>query len=170
MLERAVARHRETLERNPRTDLGAAKARRSGERPKKRGGAKENQPGRRPGALGDAGEIVASAIEPEDEPEGFPSETSRSRTRDEHYWGQALSPERGAQVRAEEGHAAGEARERPRDVQPQGGRRRVRRETPWRIEWGGGASVESPHFQRVHYCELLVGTTSAPPIQALPPD
>ena len=28
---------------------------------------------------------------------------------------------------------------------------------PWRIEWGGGASVESPHFQRVHYCELLVG-------------
>ncbi len=21
---------------------------------------------------------------------------------------------------------------------------------------GGGASVESPHFQRVHYCELLV--------------
>ena len=27
---------------------------------------------------------------------------------------------------------------------------------PWKIEWGGGASVESPHFQRVHYCELLV--------------
>jgi hypothetical protein len=27
---------------------------------------------------------------------------------------------------------------------------------PWRITWGGGASVESPHFQRVHYCELLV--------------
>ena len=28
---------------------------------------------------------------------------------------------------------------------------------PWKIERGGGASVESPHFQRVHYCELLVG-------------
>eukprot|EP00887_Chlorella_sp_A99_P001822 scaffold19.g1822.t1 len=27
---------------------------------------------------------------------------------------------------------------------------------PWRIEWGGGSSVENPHFQRVHYCELLV--------------
>jgi protein arginine N-methyltransferase 7 len=27
---------------------------------------------------------------------------------------------------------------------------------PWRVEWGGGASVENPHFQRVHYCELLV--------------
>ncbi|GHP04547.1 hypothetical protein PPROV_000330100 [Pycnococcus provasolii] len=28
--------------------------------------------------------------------------------------------------------------------------------SPWRIEWGGGASIESPHYQRVHYCELLV--------------
>ena len=26
---------------------------------------------------------------------------------------------------------------------------------PWTVTWGGGASVESPHFQRVHYCELL---------------
>lgn len=32
---------------------------------------------------------------------------------------------------------------------------------PWRITWGGGASVESPHFQRVHYCELLVRGVSA---------
>ena len=28
---------------------------------------------------------------------------------------------------------------------------------PWKIQLGGGASVESPHFQRVHYCELLLG-------------
>ena len=27
---------------------------------------------------------------------------------------------------------------------------------PWRVEWGGGSSVENPHFQRVHYCQLLV--------------
>ena len=27
---------------------------------------------------------------------------------------------------------------------------------PWRIEWGGGSSIENPHFQRVHYCQLLV--------------
>ena len=27
---------------------------------------------------------------------------------------------------------------------------------PWKEEWGGGASVENPHRQRVHYCELLV--------------
>ena len=27
---------------------------------------------------------------------------------------------------------------------------------PWLVEWGGGASVENPHVQRVHYCQLLV--------------
>ncbi|KFM29158.1 Protein arginine N-methyltransferase 7 [Auxenochlorella protothecoides] len=27
---------------------------------------------------------------------------------------------------------------------------------PWKEQWGGGASVENPHVQRVHYCELLV--------------
>ena len=27
---------------------------------------------------------------------------------------------------------------------------------PWLEKWGGGASVENPHVQRVHYCELLV--------------
>lgn len=27
---------------------------------------------------------------------------------------------------------------------------------PWKVEWGGGASVENPHYQRVHYCDLLV--------------
>jgi len=32
---------------------------------------------------------------------------------------------------------------------------------PWKEEWGGGASVENPHFQRVHYCELLVSALSS---------
>ncbi|MEW5319762.1 MAG: hypothetical protein WDW38_010893 [Sanguina aurantia] len=27
---------------------------------------------------------------------------------------------------------------------------------PWKIEWGGGSSVENPHFQRLHYCKLLI--------------
>ena len=27
---------------------------------------------------------------------------------------------------------------------------------PWKVEWGGGTSVENPHVQRVKYCELLV--------------
>lgn len=35
---------------------------------------------------------------------------------------------------------------------------------PWKIEWGGGSSVENPHFQRVHYCDLLV---SSPARQAV---
>ncbi|KAL4451864.1 hypothetical protein ABPG75_007526 [Micractinium tetrahymenae] len=28
--------------------------------------------------------------------------------------------------------------------------------SPWKIEWGGGSSIENPHYQRVHYCQLLV--------------
>lgn len=28
--------------------------------------------------------------------------------------------------------------------------------SPWKVEWGGGSSVENPHYQRVHYCQLLV--------------
>ena len=27
---------------------------------------------------------------------------------------------------------------------------------PWKQAWGGGSSVENPHVQRVHYCQLLV--------------
>lgn len=27
---------------------------------------------------------------------------------------------------------------------------------PWEVTWGGGASVENPHYQRVHYCELIL--------------
>ena len=163
-LERAVARHRETLERNPRTDLGAAKAeaeRRATEE-KEEERKKKTNPDDDPGALGDAadaGEIVASAIEPEDEPEGFASETSRSRTRDEHYWGQALQYlERGAQVRARKKVTLLAKRENDRvTFNLKEGVGAYVGKPPWRIEWGGGASVESPHFQRVHYCELLVG-------------
>ena len=33
---------------------------------------------------------------------------------------------------------------------------------PWKIEWGGGSSVENPHFQRVHYCQLLVRSWPRP--------
>lgn len=34
---------------------------------------------------------------------------------------------------------------------------------PWLEEWGGGASIENPHVQRVHYCSLLVRR----PVQSL---
>ena len=44
---------------------------------------------------------------------------------------------------------------------------------PWLVEWGGGASIENPHVQRVHYCELLVRlllcTRPEPIPTALPP-
>jgi protein arginine N-methyltransferase 7 len=76
----------------------------------------------------------------------------------EHYWGQALQYlERGVQVRAGKKIALLAKRQN-------GGVHFSLKEgvgswvgkPPWKIEWGGGASVESPHFQRVHYCQLLV--------------
>lgn len=78
--------------------------------------------------------------------------------REEHYWGQALQYlERGVQVRAGKKIALLAKRQN-------GGVHFSLKEgvgnwvgkPPWKIEWGGGASVESPHFQRVHYCQLLV--------------
>lgn len=77
---------------------------------------------------------------------------------DEHYWGQALqyldravSVEPGKKVmvltRREGNTLKFSLRQSIGDWVPK---------APWRIEWGGGSSVENPHFQRVHYCELLV--------------
>ncbi len=45
---------------------------------------------------------------------------------------------------------------------------------PWLVGWGGGASIENPHVQRVHYCELLVphlpvSSALTPRTVALPP-
>ena len=39
---------------------------------------------------------------------------------------------------------------------------------PWKEEWGGGASVENPHFQRVHYCDLLVSDSVRVPSECMP--
>lgn len=39
---------------------------------------------------------------------------------------------------------------------------------PWKEEWGGGASVENPHFQRVKYCELLVSNSFDVPSDCIP--
>ena len=79
--------------------------------------------------------------------------------RREHYWGQAVQYlERGVQVRANKKVTLLARREadRVRFSLKEGVGAFVGK-PPWKIEWGGGASVESPHFQRVHYCELLVG-------------
>ena len=81
------------------------------------------------------------------------------RERREHYWGQAVQYlERGVQVRANKKVTLLARREadRVRFSLKEGVGAFVGK-PPWKIEWGGGASVESPHFQRVHYCELLVG-------------
>ena len=76
----------------------------------------------------------------------------------EHYWGQALQYlERGVQVRA--GKKIALLAKRQSDGVHFSLKEGVGNwvgKPPWKIEWGGGASVESPHFQRVHYCQLLV--------------
>ncbi|KAI8104703.1 hypothetical protein M9434_003256 [Picochlorum sp. BPE23] len=76
-----------------------------------------------------------------------------------HYWGQAVQYLDRA-VRLEEGRKVTmlARREGPSKLHfklRQGVGYQVPK-SPWKIEWGGGASVENPHFQRVHYCELLV--------------
>lgn len=101
------------------------------------------------GAQGGSSEGAGGGVAPEDEP--LPPGPR-------HHWGQALqfldrrlevAPGRrltllakrdGSRVRFSLRQGAGEWVER----------------APWRQEWGGGASVENPHVQRVHYCELLV--------------
>lgn len=79
-------------------------------------------------------------------------------TRAPHYWGQALQYlERGVQV--EPGKKITVLAKRENNQIRFSLREGVGSwvgKSPWKIQWGGGASVESPHFQRVHYCELLV--------------
>lgn len=76
----------------------------------------------------------------------------------EHYWGQALQYlERGVQVRAGKKIALLAKRQNSSvHFSLKEGVGSWVGKPPWKIEWGGGASVESPHFQRVHYCQLLV--------------
>ena len=77
----------------------------------------------------------------------------------EHYWGQAVQYlERGVQVQGSKKITLLARRESDRvSFTLKEGVGAFVGKPPWKIEWGGGASVESPHFQRVHYCELLVG-------------
>ena len=75
-----------------------------------------------------------------------------------HYWGQALQYlDRAVQVAPGRRLMLLARREggKPRFALRQGVGEWVER-APWKVEWGGGASVENPHYQRVHYCELLV--------------
>ncbi|BDA48465.1 Protein arginine N-methyltransferase 7 [Coccomyxa sp. Obi] len=85
-------------------------------------------------------------------------EDSEEPSRERHYWGQALQYlDKSADVvpgkkvtvlaRREGGQVSFRLREGVGDWVDR---------APWRIEWGGGSSVENPHYQRVHYCQLLV--------------
>ena len=155
-LERAVARHRETLERNPRTDLGAAKAeaeRRATEE-KEEERKKKTNPDDDPGALGDAGEIVASAIEPEDEPEGL---RARRRAREPRraLQGQALSTPARRRLPGRRSRCCVARPTRGRSTS--GGRRRVRREPR-----GGSSGAGCERESRTSTCTTasLWGTTS----------
>ena len=76
----------------------------------------------------------------------------------EHYWGQALQYlERGVQIRAGKKIALLAKRQNDKiHFSLKEGVGSWVGKPPWKIEWGGGASIESPHFQRVHYCQLLV--------------
>jgi len=75
-----------------------------------------------------------------------------------HYWGQAMQYlERAVQIKG--GKKIAVLAKREADVIRFSLKEGVGSwvgKPPWKIEWGGGASVESPHFQRVHYCQLLV--------------
>ena len=154
-MARAVARHRDTLASNPRTELGEENVRaqlrategvwRWRREPRRRRVGPARTSGRRfsppPPSNRDRAESAAAPKKPE------------------HYWGQALQHlERGVQVRARKRVTLLAKREADRvSFALKEGAGAYVGKPPWKIEWGGGASVESPHFQRVHYCELLVG-------------
>ncbi|KAK3259597.1 hypothetical protein CYMTET_31413 [Cymbomonas tetramitiformis] len=78
--------------------------------------------------------------------------------RPRHYWAQALQYlERGVQVQAGKKVSLLAKRDGAKiSFSLKEGVGNWVGKSPWLIEWGGGASVESPHFQRVHYCQLLV--------------
>ena len=112
------------------------------------------QPHLAAGSGGDAPTLQLPAAAPAATPAAPAAHAAGPR----HHWGQALQyleqavplqPGRRVALlaRREEGKV--------RFALRQGVGEHVRR-APWKVEWGGGASVENPHFQRVHYCDLLV--------------
>ena len=155
-MARAVARHRDTLASNPRTELGEEAIRAQLER------RKDGEDGEESLGGGDAASreiIPAFSHPPPSDRRRAESAAAAAAEKPEHYWGQALQYlERGVQVRARKKVTLLAKREADRvSFALKEGAGAYVGKPPWKIEWGGGASVESPHFQRVHYCELLVG-------------
>ena len=165
-MEAAAARHAATLAANPRTHLGAEAFSKKKEPPTP---PTDDEKDAQAGSVAEDGECtraVVPACAPPTNDDGKETEggspagsAAPLRERREHYWGQAVQYlERGVQVRANKKVTLLARREadRVRFSLKEGVGAFVGK-PPWKIEWGGGASVESPHFQRVHYCELLVG-------------
>lgn len=109
--------------------------------------------------LGDTGDSLAGHP-PESEPPCM-SSTATGR----HYWGQALQY-------LDHWGPVQPGNKITLIAQRQGGRIHFTRsilkgedladqvveapKAPWKVEWGGGPSVENPHYQRAHYCELII--------------
>lgn len=148
----ALSRHRATLASNPRTDLGAEAFAAATQDDAAATVTADDDNDDEKGTA--AKEIIPAFDEEIPESPGY----HRRAEVPEHYWGQALQYlERGVQVRAGKKVTILAKREADRvTFNLKEGVGSYVGKPPWRIEWGGGASVESPHFQRVHYCELLV--------------
>ena len=139
MMEESLRRVQETLARNPRAEeyVSNTNAAASEEQKKK---SEETT-----GVL-----AITEDINSDDD--------SDDEEHNSHYWGQSLQYlERAVQIKG--GKKIAVLAKREADIVRFSLKEGVGSwvgKPPWKIEWGGGASVESPHFQRVHYCQLLV--------------
>ena len=157
-MARAVARHRDTLASNPRTELGEENVRAQLERRKEGGDGVERATGETPRSRPrDRPRVSTSAAD--DEAAAWTIVGARGRkTRTLLGTGAAVSRARRAGTREEASDAVGETRGGSRVFRAQGGRGRVRRETSVEDRMGRGRVRGVAAFStRVHYCELLVG-------------
>ncbi|KAK9825714.1 hypothetical protein WJX74_000648 [Apatococcus lobatus] len=105
-----------------------------------------------------SGQDFAAGSEPNTGQDNARADAEHGTSRPRHYWGQALQyldrslpVEPGQRVMLLAKRDGSSVRFNLR-----AGKGEWVGRAPWKVEWGGGASVENPHFQRVHYCELLV--------------
>jgi protein arginine N-methyltransferase 7 len=163
-MERAIEKHRATMAANPRTVLGAEAVAMEEAAAAAAAAAEKTATGEDAGEAraGDGEEIIPAFEKPnvqaEDSDDDADGVSKKPPKQPEHYWGQAIQYlERGVQVRSKKKVTLLAKREADRvTFNLKEGVGAYVGKPPWKIEWGGGASVESPHYQRVHYCDLLV--------------
>ena len=139
MMEESLRRVRETLARNPRAEEYVSNTNAAASKEKKKKSEETT------GLLATTEDINSD-------------DDSDDEEHNSHYWGQSLQYlERAVQIKG--GKKIAVLAKREADIVRFSLKEGVGSwvgKPPWKIEWGGGASVESPHFQRVHYCQLLV--------------